>query len=104
MALAVEQKFGPWLANATVIAAKRTAHGGETLGTQFTCFAAGAYTFSNGAAAALSVSYVFEGDGTIHGADAPGSAKSVTTIAVSGVWPLTGAYRLLGGVFVEPPV
>jgi hypothetical protein len=101
-AVALEQTFGPWLVNATVIAAKRTPAGGETLGTQFTFLAAGAYTFANDAAVALSASYAFEGDGTIGGSDVPG--KSVTVVAASGLWPLTDAYRLLGGVFVDPPV
>ena len=44
-ALALEQTFGPWLANATAIVAKRTERFGQTLGTQFTLLAAGAYTF-----------------------------------------------------------
>jgi hypothetical protein len=103
-ALALEQTFGPWLVNATAIVAKRTAHGGETLGTQVTFLAAGAYSFSNDAAVALSASYAFEGDGTINGADAPGSSKSVTVVTASGLWPLTDTYRLLGAVFVDPPV
>jgi hypothetical protein len=103
-ALALEQTFGPWLANATAIVAKRTEHGGETLGTQFTFLAAGAYTFENDMAVALSASFAFEGDGTIDGADAPGSSKSVTVLTASGLWPLSDTYRLLGGVFVDPPV
>jgi hypothetical protein len=104
VALALEQTFGPWLVNATAIVAKRTEHGGETLGTQFTFLAAGAYTFANDVAIALSASYAFEGDGTIDGADAPGSSKSVTVFTASGLWPLNDTYRLLGGVFVDPPV
>ncbi len=103
-ALALEQTFGPWLANATAIVAKRTEHGGETLGTQFTFLAAGAYTFANDMAVALSASFAFEGDGTIDGADAQGSSKSVTVLTASGLWPLGDSYRLLGGVFVDPPV
>ena len=104
VALAIEQTFGPWLANATAIVAKRTAAGGETLGTQFTFLAAGAYTFANDAALALSASYAFEGDGRIGGVDTAGSSKSVTVVTASGLWPLGSAYRLLGGVFVDPPV
>jgi|SRR5580704_5818797 hypothetical protein len=103
-ALALEQTFGPWLANATAIVAKRTEAGGETLGTQFTFLVAGAYTFENDAALALSASYAFEGDGTIGGVDAPGSSKSLTVVTASGLWPLNGVCRLLGGVFVDPPV
>jgi hypothetical protein len=104
LALALEQTFGPWLVNTTAIVAKRTASGGETLGTQVTFLAAGAYTFANDAALALSASYAFEGDGTIDGADAPGSSKSVTVVTASGLWPLTDSWRLLGGVFVDPPI
>jgi hypothetical protein len=103
-ALALEQTFGPYFVNATAIVAKRTAAGGETLGTQITILAAGAYTFANDMAVALSASYAFEGDGTIHGADVAGSAKSVTVVTASGLWPVTDAYRLLAGVFVDPPV
>ena len=103
-ALALEQTFGSWLVNTTAIVAKRTAAGGETLGTQVTFLAAGAYTFGNDAALALSASYAFEGDGTIDGADAPGSSKSVTVVAASGLWPVSDTWRLLGGVFVDPPL
>jgi hypothetical protein len=103
-ALALEQTFGSWLANATAIVAKRTEHGGETLGTQITLLAAGAYTWAGGVSAALSASYTFEGDGTISGADVPGSAKSVTVVTASGLWPVADTFRLLGGVFVDPPV
>ena len=103
-ALAIEQTFGPWLVNATAIVAKRTEHGGETLGTQFTFLAAGAYTFDNDMAVALSASYAFEGDGTIDGADAQGSSKGVTVLSASGLFPLGDSYRLLGGIFVDPPV
>ena len=103
-ALALEQIFGPWLVNATAIVAKRTAAGGETLGTQVTFLVAGAYTFPNDAAVALSASYAFEGDGTIDGADAPDSAKALTVVSASVLWPLRDAYRLLAGVYVDPPV
>jgi len=103
-ALSLEQTFGPWFASATTLVAKRTSAGGETLGTQVTFLAAGAYTFTNDATVALSASYAFEGDGTIDGVDAPGSAKRVTVVSASGLWPISDAYRLLGGVFVDTPV
>ena len=104
VALALEQTFGPWLVNATGIVAKRTARFGETLGTQVTFLAAGAYNFPNDAALALSVSYAFEGDATASGGnDVPFSSKRLTTVNLSLLWPLTDHLRLLGGVFVEPP-
>jgi len=104
LALALEQTYGPWLVNATAIAAKRTPRFGETLGTQITLLAAGAYTFENDMAVALSVSYAFESDATAEsGADVPFSSKRLTTVNGSFLWPLDDAWRLLGGVFIEPP-
>ncbi len=113
IALALEQTFGPWLVNATAIVAKRTAHGGEVLGTQVTLLGAGGYTFDNGAAIALSASYAFEGDASCTGGSAlcpegsstvPGSAKAMTTLTLTGLWPLTDAWRVLGGLYFAPPV
>jgi hypothetical protein len=102
-ALALEQVWGSWLVNATCIVAQRTEHGGETLGTAFTLLAAGAYTFDNDAALGLSASYAFEGDAT-SGLDVPDSAKHVTTVTLSGLWPLSDTWRLLGGIYVSPPL
>src|SRR5882672_6744575 len=104
-ALAIEQTFGSWLFNATGIVAKRTPRFGETLGTQVTLLAAGAYSFGNGAALALSASYAFEGDATTDtGADVATSSKRLTVLTLSGLWPLTDSWRLLGGFFIDPPV
>jgi len=103
--LALEQTFGPWLANATATVAARGPRFGETLGTQVTVLAAGAYTFSNDAAFALALSYAFEGDATTTaGMSVPASSKRVTTATVSVLWPLRGGWRLLGGLFLNPPV
>lgn len=105
VALAVEQIYGPWLVNATGIVAKRTARFGQTLGTQVTLLAAGAYTFDNGAALALSASYAFEGDATASGgAPVPDSSKRLTTLTLSLLWPLADWWRLAGGIYVEPPI
>ncbi len=105
VALAFEQVYGSWLVNATGIVAKRTARFGETLGTQVTLLAAGAYTFDSGLALALSASYAFEGDATATGGiDVPQSSKRLTTVTFSGLWPLDDKWRLLGGLFVEPPI
>lgn len=104
-ALAFEQTFGPWLVNATGIVAARTPRFGETLGTQVTLLAAGAYTFPSAVAVALSVSYAFEGDArTSSGADVAESSKRLTVVTLSGLWPFADGWRLLGGIFLEPPV
>jgi hypothetical protein len=104
-ALAFEQTFGPWLVNATGMVAKRTERYGQTLGTQVTLLAAGAYTFENDIALALSASYAFEGDVTdAQGRDVSASSRRLTTLTLSCLWPFDDAWRLLGAFFVEPPV
>jgi len=104
-ALALEQTFGPWLVNATGIVAARTPRFGEQLGTQVTLLAAGAYTFPNDAAVALSASYALEGDATTSdGADVPSSSKRLTVLTLSAMWPFGDAWRLLAGAFVDPPI
>ncbi|HEV3193545.1 MAG TPA: hypothetical protein VGY54_23715 [Polyangiaceae bacterium] len=103
--LALEQTFGPWLVNATGTVAARGSRFGETLGTQITVLAAGAYTFTNDAALALAVSYAFEGDArTTSGTPVPSSSKRVTTATISILWPLGNGWRLLGGVLLNPPI
>jgi hypothetical protein len=105
LALALEQTFGPWLVNATGAVAARTPRFGETLGTQVTLLAAGAYTFPNDVAVALSASYAFEGDATTtSGADVAGSSKRLTRVTLSGLWPFADGWRLLGGAFLDPPI
>jgi hypothetical protein len=105
VALALEQTYGPWLINATGLAAKRTARFGQTLGTQVTLLAAGAYTFDNDAAVALTASYAFEGDATASGGmSIPESAKRLTTLSLSVLWPVNDLWRLFGGLYVEPTV
>jgi hypothetical protein len=105
VALALEQTFGSWLVNATGIAAKRTARFGQTLGTQVTLLAAGAYTFDNDAALALSASYALEGDATnSDGTAVPESSKRLTTVSLSLLWPIGDLWRVFGGLYVEPPI
>ncbi len=105
LALALEQTYGSWFVNATAIVAKRTPRFGQTLGTQVTLLAAGAYTFDNDMAVALSVSYAFEGDATdSNGNDVSFSSKRLTSVSASYLWPIDDTWRLLGSVFVEPPL
>ena len=104
--MALEQTYGPWLVNATAMLAARTPRYGQTLGEQVTFLLAGAYTFPGDAALALSASYAFEGEATANGATtSPGSSKRLTVFTLSGLYPLTDSWRLLGGgVFLDPPV
>jgi hypothetical protein len=103
-ALALEQTFGPWLVNLTGIVSARGSHGGETLAPQITLLGAAGYTFENDMALAFVASYAFEGDAAdSSGATVPRSAKSLTTLSLSLLWPLTDAWRLLAGASVNPP-
>jgi hypothetical protein len=105
VALALEQTYGPWLVNATGLLAIRSARFGEQLAPQGTLLAAGAYTFPNDMALALSASYAFEGDATFRdGTSAAASSKRLTVVTLSGFWPVTDTWRLLGGVYLDPPV
>ncbi len=105
--LAVEQTFGPWLVNATVLLAQRTARDAypapntihERLGAQWTFLSAVAYTFPNEAALALSGSFVIEGDATINGVDTIGTAHRLPTLTFSGVYPLSDSWRLQGAIY-----
>jgi hypothetical protein len=104
-ALALEQTYGPWLFNLTGLLAVRTASYGEQLAPQGTFLAATAYTFPSDLAIALSASYAFEGEATYTGGmRAAGSSKAVTAVTLSGYWPVTDTWRLLGGVYLDPPV
>jgi hypothetical protein len=104
-ALAVEQTYGPWLFNATALIAVRSARFGEQLAPQGTLLAAGAYTFSNDMALALSGSYAFEGEATYSdGTSAAASSKRLTVLTLSGFWPVTDTWRVLAGVYLDPPI
>jgi hypothetical protein len=103
-AVAAEQTFGPWLVNATGLLAVRTARSGEQLAPQVTLLAAVAYTLPSDAALALSASYTFEGEATLDGASLPASSRRVTVVTLSGLWPVTDAWRLLGGLYIDPPI
>jgi hypothetical protein len=82
----------------------RTPRFGEQLGTQWTLLAAGAYTFSNDVAVALSASYAFEGEATAsNGASVGSSSKRLTVVTLSAMWPFADSWRFLGGVFLDPP-
>jgi hypothetical protein len=105
VALAFEQSFGPWLVNATGIVAKRAPTSSGTFATQGTILLAGAYSFPNDAAAVLAASYAFEGNATDgRGKELPSTSKRLTTISLSVLWPLGDAWRLLGGLQLNPPI
>lgn len=105
VALALEQTFGPWLVNTTAIVAARTPRFGETLGPQTTLLVAGAYTFPNDLATALAVSYQFVPDATdANGARVPLSSTRLTTVTLTSLYPFSDAWRVIAGLFVNPPL
>jgi hypothetical protein len=114
LGLAIEQLFGPWLVNATLLVAQRTARSvqpvasapeiHERLGTQLTAIAGTAYAFPNDAALAAFLTYTVEGDATINGADAPSTARRTLLVSASGVLPLDDHWRIQGSVAGTPPI
>ena len=103
-ALAVEQTFGPWLFNATGIVAVRTPRFGEQLAPQVTLLGAAAYTLPSDLAFAFSAAYAFEGDARASdGTVVPDSSKRSTVLTLSGLWPVTDTWRVLGGLYLYPP-
>jgi hypothetical protein len=104
-ALAFEQTFGPWLFNLTGLLAWRSAHANEQLAPQLSLLAAAAYTLPNDVALALSVSYATEGDAHApNGTVVPLSARGGAVITLGALWPMSDTWRLLGGVYLDPPV
>ncbi len=104
-AVALEQTFGNWLVDASGILAIRTPRFGEQLAPQGTLLAAVAYTFPSDYALALSASYTFEGDARYSdGTTVASSSRRATLVSLSGYVPLGDTWRLLGGVYLDPPV
>lgn len=106
--IALEQTFGAWLFNATLLAAKRTPREAQgvrtTLGTQWTTLAAVAYAFPDDSALAFVASYMFEGDATIGGHDAPDSGRRLLRLNLSGTHPLSDRLRLQASAGFDPPI
>jgi hypothetical protein len=104
----VEQTFGPWYVGLSGLASQRTSRSvaglDAALGPQATIIAAAAYSFPNDAALALVGSYSLEGSARLDGVEAPGSARHVASLALSGLLPLSDRFRLRASVDLEPPL
>jgi hypothetical protein len=107
LGVALEQTRGPWLFGVTGLVAKRSTRtvGPVTtsLAAQWTLLAATAYTFPNDAAAALLVSYTVEGNPEVNGVTRE-ATRRVPIFGAAGIYPLTDAWRLQGGLFLTPPI
>jgi hypothetical protein len=105
--LALEQTSGPWLVGLSGLYSKptaRTVFGMKvSLASQWTALAAIAYTFSNDAALALVASYAVQGNTVADGVERAGTARRIPQFTLSGLYPLTDAWRVQGGLFVTPP-
>jgi hypothetical protein len=112
LGVAAEQIFGPWLVGASAYVAQRTARTvasgpasvHERLGPQWTALVAIAYAWPSEISVALSASYQVEGDATIDGVAATGTARRLPTVTLGAVLPLTDTLRLQGSLFDNPPI
>ncbi len=108
LGLALERAFGRVLLNVTGLVSQRlsrTVSGVESeLAAQLTAVLGASYSFSNGAAAALVLTYNHEGDATVDGRTSPSSGRRQlrTSLGVSAA--LTDSWRLQGNVFIDPPL
>lgn len=106
--LALEQIYGSWLVNATVLAAYRLPRNvndvHSKLGAQFTTLGAIAYTLPDDSALAFVASYTFEGDATIDGHDADDSGRRILRFSFAGAHPFSDVLKLQGSLYVDPPI
>ncbi len=110
--LALEQTFGPWLVSVSAFVGARTTRNvrtgdqsiRETLGPQLTSLAGLAYSFDMARALALVASFSVEGNATIDGHLAHGTARRVLALTAAGVLPLADAWRLQASVSMNPPI
>ena len=107
-AVALEQTWGKLLVNLT---GSVTAHSARTeegihsqLGPAFNAFAAVAWTFDAGPAAALTLSYTGEPSTWIDGVAQPQSGRRQLRVGVSGGSELPGGWRVQASVFMDPPI
>jgi hypothetical protein len=111
LGLAIEQTAGPWLFGITGLVAKR---GSRTVGpvttslaAQWTLLASAAYTFPNDAAVAGIVSYAVEGSPEVSPDVSSGTldaTRRMPLLGMVGLYPFTDAWRLQGGLFLNPPI
>jgi hypothetical protein len=106
--VALEQSFGHFLLNLTVLAAWRTPRSvrgvTETLGVQLQGLLGVGYAFDSGASLAVSVGQLGELDAVLAGKRLPGSGRGRATIGLAGALPLAERWRLQGSLTYNPPV
>ena len=107
LGLALEQTEGPWLFGVTGLVARRASRTVGTVTTllapQWTLLASTAYTFPNDAALAFILSYTVEGNPEVNGATRDFTRRT-PLLGAAGVYPLSDAWRMQGGLYLAPPV
>jgi len=68
---------------------------------QLTALAVAGYVFENEAAAALYVNFLERGDTTVNGTSPPGSGLRLTTVGVTGLFPVADGWRLSGSIYTD---
>ncbi|MEO7332150.1 MAG: transporter, partial [Minicystis sp.] len=108
LSMALEQSYRSWLDSLSGTVAFRGARAvGEVhqqQGAQLLAFAAGGYSFDDGALLALTASYSYEFETRINAAIVPESARAGTRLGVAGGMLLPRSFRLQGSVFADVPI
>lgn len=106
--VALEQSFGHFLVNLTVLASWRTlrqAQGvSEQLGVQLQGLVGVGYVFDNEMSVALALGETASLDAVVDGVRAPMTGRGLPTVSLSGSTPLGESWRLQGGLSYNPPV
>ncbi|MBI4951410.1 MAG: hypothetical protein HY908_05220 [Myxococcales bacterium] len=108
LGVALEQVYGPLFLGLTGGVARRagrTVHGIDaTLATEWSASLAAVYGFRTGPALGLVLGYQAEGDAVIDGAEAAGTARRSGRLALTGLFPITDAWRLQSAWSLTPPL
>ena len=92
------------LTGSATLHSARTVQGLHTrLGPSFNAFAAVGYSFDAGPVAALTASYTGSLDSRSDGMAVPDSARTQLRLGIAGGHAFSDAWRVQGGVFVDPP-
>jgi hypothetical protein len=106
--LSLEQTFGNWLVTLiglVALRADRTVMGmTSSLAPQWIGTAGVAYAFEQGASLGLAIQYSAEGNATFAGVTQPESGRRRTLLTLSGLWPLSDAWKLRGSLNWDPPI
>lgn len=108
LGMALEQSYRSWLVSLSGTLAIRGPRSvgrvHQQQGPALLAFAAGGYSFDNGALLALTASYSYEFETQIDGLRVPQSARAGTRLGLAGGWLLPRSFRVQGSVFGDVPL